>query len=105
MIDIESQKVMTTISMDTGVYGMAVRGRTLYYCTETKGLKMLHLTNKYVDHIISRKRSNVQYVAIYDNKLYYTGYNAHTVICRLLHGTTQWIFNDYCVLCGHLVSL
>ena len=102
MIDIESQKVMTTISMDTGVYGMAVRGRTLYYCTETKGLKMLHLTNKYVDHIISRKRSNVQYVAIYDNKLYYTGYNAHTVICRLLHGTTQWIFNDYRVLCGPL---
>jgi hypothetical protein len=28
IIDIESQKVMTTISMDTYIYGMAVRGRT-----------------------------------------------------------------------------
>jgi hypothetical protein len=28
IIDIESQKVMTTIYMDTYIYGMAVRGRT-----------------------------------------------------------------------------
>jgi DNA-binding beta-propeller fold protein YncE len=102
MIDIESQKVMRTISMDTGVYGMAVTDRTLYYCTETKGLKMLHLTNNYVRHIISRKRFNVHYVAIYDNQLYYTGYYAHTVICCSLLGTTQWIFKNYRVLCGPL---
>jgi hypothetical protein len=31
MIDIESQEVKTTISMDTKMYGMAVRGRTIYY--------------------------------------------------------------------------
>jgi hypothetical protein len=30
IIDIESQKVMTTIYMDTYIYGMAVRGRTIY---------------------------------------------------------------------------
>jgi hypothetical protein len=32
ILDIESQKVMTTISMNTDIYGMAVKGRTLYYC-------------------------------------------------------------------------
>jgi hypothetical protein len=30
IIDIESQEVMTTISMETDIYGMAVRGRTIY---------------------------------------------------------------------------
>ena len=30
IIDIVSQEVMTTISMDTNIYGMAVRGRTIY---------------------------------------------------------------------------
>jgi hypothetical protein len=33
IIDIESQKVVTTISMDTHIYGMAISGRTVYYCT------------------------------------------------------------------------
>ena len=32
IIDIESKKVMTTISMDKCIYGMAVSGRTIYYC-------------------------------------------------------------------------
>jgi hypothetical protein len=31
MIDIESQEVMATISMDADIHGMAVRGRTIYY--------------------------------------------------------------------------
>ena len=43
IIDIESQKVVKTISMDTLIIGMAVRGRTIYYCAENKGLKMLNL--------------------------------------------------------------
>jgi hypothetical protein len=47
IIDIESQKVMTTISMDTYIYGMAVRGRTIYYCTGSKGIKMLNLRQCY----------------------------------------------------------
>ena len=32
IIDIERQKVITTIYMDTYINGMAVRGRTIYYC-------------------------------------------------------------------------
>jgi F0F1-type ATP synthase membrane subunit b/b' len=31
IIDIESKKVTTTISINTNIYGMAVRGRTIYY--------------------------------------------------------------------------
>jgi hypothetical protein len=38
--NIESQKVMTTIPMDTQSRGMAVRGRTMYYSTWNNGLKM-----------------------------------------------------------------
>ena len=30
IIDIESKEVMTTIPMDTTIYGMAIRGRTIY---------------------------------------------------------------------------
>jgi hypothetical protein len=43
IIEIESQKVMTTIPVDTEILGMAVRGRTIYYCASDKGLKMLNL--------------------------------------------------------------
>ena len=37
IVDIESQKVMTTISMDTAIYGIAATGRTIYYCAWNNG--------------------------------------------------------------------
>jgi WD40 repeat protein len=98
IIDIESQKVMTTISIDTFIYGMAVRGRTIYYCTEGKGLKMLNLSDKSVSYIINSNMPGVHYVATSGDKLYYTNFNTHTVTCCDLHGTTQWEFKDERVL-------
>ena len=102
IIDIESQEVMTTISMDTNIYGMAVRGRTLYYCTRGKGLKMLNLSDRSVSDIISSDTSSVSYVATSGDKLYYTNTYTNTVRCYDLHGTTQWEFKDKRVLQGPL---
>ena len=98
MIDIESQKVMTTIPMDTNIYGMAVRCRTIYYSTNGKGLKMLNLSDKSVSDIINSNMTGVHYVTTSGDKLYYTNFNTHTVTCCDLHGTTQWEFKDERVL-------
>ena len=94
IIDIESKKVMTTISMDMYIYGMAVRGRTIYYCTGDKGLKMLNLSDRSVSDIISSDMSGFHYVATSGDKLYYTNTYTNTVTCCNLHGTTQWEFTD-----------
>ena len=94
IIDIESKKVMTTIHMDTYIYGMAVRGRTLYYCRGSEGLMMLNLSDSSVSDIISSDVSNVTYVATSGDKLYYTNTNTYTVTCCDLRGTTQWEFKD-----------
>jgi hypothetical protein len=59
IIDIDRQEVMTTISMDTDIIGMAVRGRTIYYYTGNKGLNMLNLSDQFVSDIISSNTSNV----------------------------------------------
>ena len=75
MINIESRLVMSTISMSAYIYGMAVRGRTLYYVTCGHGLKMLNLSDKYISNIINSKMSYVCYVATSGGKLYYTGHN------------------------------
>jgi hypothetical protein len=96
IIDIESQKIMTTIPMDTDIFGMAVRGRTIYYCAKGSGLKMLNLSDKYVSDIISSDMFYVAYVATSGDKLYYT--NTNTMTCCDLHGTIQWEFKDYRVL-------
>jgi hypothetical protein len=58
--------------MNTDIYGMAVRGRTIYYCAWNKGLKMLNLSDRSVSEIISSDISGVNYVAISGDKLYYT---------------------------------
>jgi hypothetical protein len=98
IIDIESQKVVTTISMDTLIIGMAVRGRTIYYCAGEKGLKMLNLSDKSVSDVIKSVKSDVYYVATSGDKLYYSNHNTGTVTCCDLHGLTQWEFEDECVI-------
>ena len=106
IIDIDSQKVMIAISMDTYIYDMAVRGRTIYYCAWNKGLKMLHLSDNSVSDIINSNMSGVNYVATSGDKLYYTNSDTHAVICCDLHGTTQWEFKDNRVLRGpHGISV
>jgi DNA-binding beta-propeller fold protein YncE len=106
IIDIESQKVMTTIPMDTYIYGMAVKGRTIYYCAWNKGLKMLNLSDRSVSDIISSNMTYVFYVATSGDKLYYTNTNTNTVTCCDLHGITQWEFKDNRVLKGpHGISV
>ena len=89
---------MTTISMDTDMYGMGVRGKAMYYCAENNGLKMLNLSDKTVSDIINSYIKGVYYVATSGDKLYYTDYNTHTVTFCDLHGTTQWEFKDNRVL-------
>ena len=98
IIDIESQKVMTTIPMDTYIDGMAVRGRTIYYCASGEGLRMLNLSDGSVSDIINSDMYGIHYVATSGDKLYYTNTNTNTMTCCDLHGTTQWEFKDKRVL-------
>ena len=98
IIDIESKKVMTTISMDTDIAGMAIIGGTIYYCAREKGLKKLNISDQSVRDIINMDMTCVRYVATSQNKLYYTNYEHHTVTCCGLHGTRQWEFNSDRVL-------
>ena len=91
-IDIVRQEVTTTISLDTNIYGMAITGRTIYYCAWDKGLKMLNISDKSVSDIINSDMSSVYYVATSGDKLYYTNSNTYTVTCCDLHGTTHWEF-------------
>jgi WD40 repeat protein len=98
IIDIVSNKVLTTISMDTDIVGMAIRGGTIYYCAWEEGLKKLSLSDNSVSDIINRDMTSVYYVATSEDKLYYTNYEKHTVTCCDLHGTTQWEFKGERVL-------
>jgi hypothetical protein len=98
IIDIESQKIMTTISMDTHIFGMAIRGRSIYYCTGYKVLKMLNLSDRSTSDVINSDMTRVKYVATSGDKLYYTNWITDTVTCCDLYGTTQWEFKDTRVL-------
>jgi WD40 repeat protein len=92
IIDIVSNAVLTTISMDTKIAGMAIRGGKIYYCACQKGLKKISLSDNSVSVIINRDMTAVYYVATSEDKLYYTNTKNHTVTCCDLHGTTQWEF-------------
>jgi hypothetical protein len=91
---------MTTISMDTDIYGMAVRCRTIYYWTVNKGLNMLNLSDKSEANGINSDMTCVYRVATSGDNLFYAKSGTHTVTCGDLHGTTQWEFKDTRVLQG-----
>jgi hypothetical protein len=55
---------------------------------------MLNLGDKSVSDIINRNMSDVNYIATFRNKLYYTNRITHTVTCCDLQGTTHWEFKD-----------
>ena len=106
IIDIVSNKVLTTISMDTYIVGMAIRGRTIYYCAWKEGLKKLSLNGNSVSDIINRDMQLVYYVATFEDKLYYTNFEKHTVTCCDLHGTTHWEFkSEHFLQCPRGISL
>ena len=106
MIDIENQEVKTTISMDTEVYGMVIRGRTIYYCARSKALKMLNLNDTSVSDTINSEMSEVYYVATSGEQLYCTNHQTHAVTCCDLHGTTYWKFKDeYVLRCPRGISV
>jgi hypothetical protein len=63
-----SSGLVTTVSIDTDIYGMAVRGSTIYYCAENNGLKMLNLSDRTVSDIINSNISGVYYVATSSNR-------------------------------------
>jgi len=96
IIDIESQKVMTSISIDANIFGMAVGGRTLYCSTGDEGIKLLNLSDQSVSDVVC---TDVYYVATSGDKLYYTHWNSDIVTCCNLHGTTQWELTDERGLC------
>jgi WD40 repeat protein len=98
IIDIVSNEVLTTISMDTDIVGMAIRGGTIYYCAWEEGLKKLSLSDNSVSDIINRDMTSVYYVATSEDKLYYTNNKKHTVTCCDLHGTTPCEFKGERVL-------
>jgi hypothetical protein len=100
IINFESQEVMTTISMDTTIFGMTVKGGTIYYCAGEKGLNMLNLSDKSVSDITNSNMSEVYYIATSGDKLYYTNSLTNIVTCCDSHGTKQWAYHYGHVLQG-----
>jgi hypothetical protein len=77
IIDIERKEVMTTISIDTLSYGMAVRGRTIFYCARGNGLKMLNLSHKSVINIINSDMSYIFCMAHHCLQRYHVDFLGH----------------------------
>jgi hypothetical protein len=98
MIDIESQEVTTTISMESGISSMAVNGRAIYCITMDNKLQMLNLSDQSVCDIINFGTWHTGRVATSGYKLYYTNGIFDTVTCCDLHGTTHWEFRDENIL-------
>lgn len=113
IIDLQSLTVNRTIRMNSFLSGIVSRANTLICCTEDGGLRMVNLSDESKSSIITIPITLLSYVATaifvkpdfkrayvasFGDKLYYTNFFTHTVICCDLLGKAQWEFKNQNVL-------
>ncbi|XP_076115623.1 uncharacterized protein LOC143083249 [Mytilus galloprovincialis] len=98
IIDLPKRKVKKTFSPGGQTVGIAVTNNTLLYHIEKKAIRALYLTDESIRDITTEHMDTEINIAISGNKLYYSSYKYHTVVCCDMQGAKQWTFKNENVL-------
>lgn len=77
--------------------GVASSDDSLFCFISNEGIKRIRLDN-YKQSVLLKLDSNLGYVAVQSNNLYYTDSNKGVVICSDMNGQPIWTFKDETVL-------
>lgn len=99
IIDLTEQKVKKTISPGGQTDGIVVTNKKLLYHIQNKAIRAMDLTDESTRDITTAQNMNTTInIAVSGDKLYYSSYHYHTVVCCDMQGTTQWTFKNEKVL-------
>lgn len=98
IVDInEPEIVQKSITSMNECHGVASSDDSLFCFISNEGIKRIRLDN-YKESVLLKLDSNLGYVAVQSNNLYYTDSNKGVVSCSDMNGQPIWTFKDETVL-------
>ncbi|XP_071121276.1 uncharacterized protein [Mytilus edulis] len=98
IIDLPKRKVKKTFSPGGQTIGIAVTNNTLLYHIKNKAIRAMDLVDESIRDITTENMDTDINITICGNKLYYSSYKYHTVVCCDMQGVKQWTFKNENVL-------
>ncbi|CAC5385993.1 unnamed protein product [Mytilus coruscus] len=92
IIDLDRKQIKKTISLDSEIYGIALKDNRLIYSGYDKGIRMINICDEFISDIVRDKMPRECYIATVGNQIYYTNCLKNTVTCYELQGKLQWTF-------------
>ncbi|XP_071177863.1 uncharacterized protein [Mytilus edulis] len=98
IINVKRKQITRTISLDSEIYGIALRENNLIYSVQKKGIRIINLSDESITQIVQDKMSPVCYIATFRNQIYHTNSETHAVTCYDRQGKPQWTFKNGSIL-------
>ncbi|CAG2218669.1 unnamed protein product [Mytilus edulis] len=90
IINVERKQITKTITLDSYIYGIALRENELIYYN--KGIRMINLSDESSTQIVRDEMPSNCYIATFRNQIYHTNSETHAVTCYDQQGKPQWTF-------------
>ncbi|CAG2199503.1 unnamed protein product [Mytilus edulis] len=81
IIKLERKQITKTISLDSEIYGIALRENNLIYSGREKGIRMVNISYESVIDIVRDKMPSSGYIATFRNNIYHTNLKTHAITC------------------------
>ncbi|CAG2201116.1 unnamed protein product [Mytilus edulis] len=98
IIDLERKQIKKIISIDSCIFGIALKDNRLIYSGRDKGIRMINPFDESTSDIVRDKMPNDCYIATFRDKIYHTNIETNTVTCYNIQGRLQWTFQNMSVL-------
>ncbi|CAG2247554.1 unnamed protein product [Mytilus edulis] len=92
------EKIKKTISLDSYIYGIALKDNRLIYSGYDKGIRMINIDDESISGIVRDTMPRGCYTGTFRDNIYHTNNETNTVTCYRLQGEVQWIFKNERVL-------
>ncbi|CAG2223814.1 unnamed protein product [Mytilus edulis] len=79
-------------------FGITRYHGSLFVCVKESGIFKINMLDYTTSHVISCNLPPCSYVSVFSDKIYYTDYTDHSVVCCDHNGSAFWTFKDTLVL-------
>ncbi|XP_076088225.1 uncharacterized protein LOC143058638 [Mytilus galloprovincialis] len=98
IIDIESRKKIKFISLPDRPWGITRDQDSLFVCVKGRGIYRVNTLDYTTSHLISCNLSGSNYISVFAEKIYFTDWYDHSVVCCDRNGSHVWRFKEESVL-------
>ncbi|XP_063448795.1 uncharacterized protein LOC134728210 [Mytilus trossulus] len=94
IINVKRKQITKTITLDSYIYGIALRENNLIYSAKNKGLRIISLSDESITQIVRDEMPSECNIATFRNQIYHTNSETHAVTCYDKQGKPQWTFKN-----------